>query len=1035
MRLGGRWFECPGSHAGSIEKARMPQTPRNFGEYVLLGEMGRGASGVVYQAIQTRLNRPVALKVLRAGSADDEPSRQRFLREAEAAASLHHPHIVPVFEAGAVNGELFLSMKPFAGGSLAERLTERSYVPRKAAQLLTELACATHFAHTCGVLHRDIKPGNILLDEQGAAFLGDFGIAKMLEAAESATALTAVIGTPAYLAPEVAAEGARAATTASDIYSLGAVLYELLTGRPPHQGKDPLAVLQRVVTEDIVAPRKARRQQDTSHVLPTAAPTTIPEDLEVICLKCLERNPGRRYATAADLVEDLGRFLRGEPVKARPLSPLERAWRWCGQHPARAALLGVTVLGFIGGGCGVVWQWQQAERHAARVREAYLVQQRQAIEQHLERDDVSSGLSLLAVALQQDPADAAKVRRAMSVMATHTFPLPLVPPLRHAEPVRGAGFLPGDREVFAVSGTKVCFWNPGSGQPTRELVTDARLRTASPHPDGTTLLTVSDNGRVTLWSLTNWQSSFSTRLEEPLCAAGWGGLGQSVFLLGQSGQLRQYDRSGRAQAAATVWAGPWRAAAGQPGGELLAALAADGRIRFWSFREQKESGPAIALREVPQNLLFSPSGGLIMTLGRTRGSANFFDVRTRQRLNPQPLHDRHLEAAAFSPEGLRLVGVVDAVNAAVWELLPRRRGSEWLRHDKPIHSVAFSHDGRRVITGSEDGTAVIWSALAGEMQPIILPTAGLPAGLAFAGDGQSLNAAATDGRELRWGVGRSTWDGPAASVAPPASKPLPGKNPGQDTTPPWSDSPNGVWQVVTSANGEVRLSAKNGMNRGDRVLPLRGSVRRLAFNRSGSVLVVGRAAGGISFYDTETLLPAAEPIRAHPDLLDLAVSSDDRWIAASHADGAIRAWRCFEAPPAPASHSLIRLVAAVGGQDHRPDGTMRYVTPSELYQVCSELREHSGEGTEAEFIRWFLADRQQRPAAPGTSATAAENLDAAIRVGFTNFPVRMAALFPNHPAALRRAADFAARTRRLPGSELAWVRGIAGEPGRGLSAP
>jgi len=475
--------------------------------------------------------------------------------------------------------------------------------------------------------------------------------------------------------------------------------------------------------------------------------------------------------------------------------------------------------------------------------------------------------------------------------------------------------------------------------------------------------------------------------------------------------------------------------ASQPGGDLLAALENTGRLRFWSLLERRESGPAISLREPPEDLVFSPSGGLIMTLGKARGSAHVFDVKTRQRLNPQPLHDRHIEAAAFSPEGLRLVGVADAVKAAVWDLLPGRRSCEWLRHEKSILSVSFSRDGTRIITGSEDGTAVIWSALAGEMQPIILPTAGVLTRPVFAGDGQSLDALAADGRQFHWKVGESTWDGPAALPVPPPPKPLPAKNPDKEATPSRSVSLNGVWSAIAGTNGEVRLWARDGTAQGDRVLPLRGSVRRLAFNQNGSVLVVGRAAGGISFYRTETLLPAAEPLRAHPDLLDLVVSPDDRWIAASHADGAIRVWRWFEPSNIPASHALVRLVTAVGGQDHRPDGTMRYVTPAELYQVCSELRGHSGEGTESEFIRWFLADRQQRPAAPGISVTVGENLDAVVRLGFTNFPGRMASSLPNRPAVLGRAADSATRSRRLPESEIAWLRKLAGESGRRVSAP
>lgn len=1004
----------------------MPHTPRTFGDYVVLGEMGRGASGVVYQAVQTRLNRPVALKILRVGLSDDESARQRFMREAEAAASLHHPHIVPVFEAGAVNGELFLSMKSFVGGSLAERLAESGYEPREAAQVVLDLAAATQFAHARGVLHRDIKPGNVLLDEQGKAFLGDFGIAKVLAGSESGTAPAAVVGTPAYLAPEVITEGARAATVASDVYGLGAVLYEMLAGRPPYPGKDPLAILQRVLSEEILPPRETRRRHDGRPRRPVGE-APIPRDLEVICLKCLERSPGRRYASAMDLEDDLGRFLRGEPVRARPVPAPERVWRWCRRRPARAALLGLTALSLLAGGSALFWQWRQARWHEASMRVAYQAQQRQHIEQLLARDDIASGLSQLARALQEDPSDAGKRRRILSVLAAHTFPLPLAPPLRHGEPVRRAAFLPGDREVFTVSGAQVRFWEAASGRPTRVLATPARLRTAFADPGGGSLLTLAESGDVTVWSLEDLRARFSARLqgEEPLCAAAWHGTGGTLFLLGRSGQLRWFDGAGRELGGGGSWPGTWVAAASQPGGGLVAALEDSGRIRFWSVRDGRESGPPLVPRETASDLLFSPSGVWILTLGKTRGSANAFHVQTRRRLDPQPLHVRQTSVAAFSPEGLRLAGVVDEVQAAVWELLPRRRGTEWLRHEKRILSLAFSGDGSRLISGSEDGTAVLWSALAGEAQPFLLPAGGPPERLGFSPQGSRLEVITVDGRRWGWETGRATWD---TSASPPGTTPMPGLPTGAGGSDPTgatrSVSPDGAWQATASPEGEVRVLATGPPFSGERVLALRGSVRRLAFDSRGSMLLVGRASGGVGFYETTTLLPAAEPVRANPDLLDLAVAPGDGWLATSHEDGAVRAWRLWSPldSTAGASPALIRLAAAVGGQDHRPDGTLRHVTAAELHQVCDELRGIAGRGSESEFIRWFLADRQRRPAAPGAEATALENLEAALRAGFSNLPVRAASLLPRHPAVLRRAAAYAERGRRLPALEAAWLR-------------
>lgn len=435
-------------------ESRMPRTPGNFGDYVVLGEIGRGASGVVYQAVQTRLNRPVALKILRAGLAHDEHARHRFMREAEAAASLHHPRIVPVFEAGAVDGELFMSMKAFAGGSLAERLSERSYEPREAALLLVELARATQFAHARGVLHRDIKPGNVLLDEQGAPFLGDFGIAKMLESTEGATALTAIIGTPSYLPPEVAAEGAHAATIASDIYGLGAVLYEMLAGRPPYPGKEPLAILRRIGSEDVIPPRAARLLDEGQRRRPVSE-TPVPEDLEVVCLRCLERIPSRRYQTAQDLAEELERFLNGEPIQARPIGPAGRAWRWCRRNRTLAAA-GALILALVS---GFSWHNWRTIRELRRTAPAF-ASEAQSL---LDRGEPELALRSLRFARRLQPHNTEYLRSEGRLLQT------LMRPAEAREAFASAFRLaPGDPE--AIENLRLCeelmAYSPAARPPT-----------------------------------------------------------------------------------------------------------------------------------------------------------------------------------------------------------------------------------------------------------------------------------------------------------------------------------------------------------------------------------------------------------------------------------------------------------------------------------------------------------------------------------------------------------------------------------------
>src|SRR4051794_16862585 len=298
--------------AGAAEAA--PDVIRYFGDYEVHAELGRGGMGVVYRARQVSLNRPVALKLIRAGVLAGDDELRRFQNEAEAVALLDHPGIVPVYEVGEHEGQRYLSMKLVPGGNLAGRLAAYRDDPRTAAALLAEVAEAVHHAHVRGVLHRDLKPANILVDDSGRPHVTDFGLAKRVEADAELTDTGAILGTPAYMAPEQALGRRGSITTATDVHGLGAVLYSLLTGPAPFVGDSPVGTLTKVKEQPPEPPGKFNAR--------------VPRDLEVICLKCLGKTPGRRYGSAQALSEDLCRFLAGEPISARPLRALERLAIW-----------------------------------------------------------------------------------------------------------------------------------------------------------------------------------------------------------------------------------------------------------------------------------------------------------------------------------------------------------------------------------------------------------------------------------------------------------------------------------------------------------------------------------------------------------------------------------------------------------------------------------------------------------------------------------------------------------------------------------
>jgi predicted Ser/Thr protein kinase len=304
-----------------------------LGRYELLEELGRGGMGVVYKARDKVLGRLVALKTIRTGVRAGPDELHRFRREAQAVAQLHHPHIVPLYDFGEHNGELFFTMAYVAGGNLARHLDRYAADPRAAVTLVEKVARAVHAAHEKGIVHRDLKPGNVLLDERGEPLVGDFGLAKFVgaeaEDEDDPTCTGQMVGTPAYMAPEQAAGHGNRATAAADVWSLGVILYELLAGARPFPGQGKQAARAVLAADPPRAPLLRPRRDPA---------------LETIVLKCLRKEPGGRYASAGELAEDLARWLAGQPVRARPEPRLRRAWRAARRHPVLSAALLVAVL-------------------------------------------------------------------------------------------------------------------------------------------------------------------------------------------------------------------------------------------------------------------------------------------------------------------------------------------------------------------------------------------------------------------------------------------------------------------------------------------------------------------------------------------------------------------------------------------------------------------------------------------------------------------------------------------------------------------
>jgi serine/threonine protein kinase len=364
--------QSPGSEAQSQDPGQKPgdRDPwsvvrgQRFGGYLLLERIGEGGMGVVYKARQLKLDRLVAVKLLPFGQFSRAEVVERFRAEASAAASLQHPNIVAIHEVGEHEGQHYFSMDLIKGQTLTELVRDQPLPAKRAATYVKTIAEAVNYAHQHGILHRDLKPSNVLIDVNDQPRITDFGLAKRLTGksgirigqsgsdpkSEIELTLTGqVLGSPNFMSPEQAA-GAQAIGPATDIYSLGALLYHLLTRQPPFQAETLTTLLKQVLETELVPPRLLN--------------PSIPRDLEIIALKCLEKEPPRRYPTAQELADELGRFLEDKPIQARPVSPAGKVWKWCRRRPALAAMAAALMLTAALGLAGVLWQWQQARQNA-----------------------------------------------------------------------------------------------------------------------------------------------------------------------------------------------------------------------------------------------------------------------------------------------------------------------------------------------------------------------------------------------------------------------------------------------------------------------------------------------------------------------------------------------------------------------------------------------------------------------------------------------------------------------------------------------
>lgn len=656
-----------------------------IGDYDLIEEIARGGMGVVFRARQRSLGRQVAVKLLLGGGFAGENARSRFRAEAAAAARLQHPRIVAIHDIGEHDGQLYFSMDLVDGGTLADKVRNGPLAAREVARLGIHITEAVAHAHREGVLHRDLKPSNVLLDREGEPRVTDFGLAKHVESTVTLTDTGDVLGSPAYAAPEQVRGETRSVGFASDVYSMGALLYHLMTGRPPFQGDSVEAVLRQVTDAEPVPPRRLN--------------PSMPVDLETVCLKCLEKDPGRRYPTMAEVGAELGRVLAGRPVEARPVGWVGRTIRWARRHPAVAVLVGalaVSLVGLVVGGAVATLRIYRAEQQAmVNLRESLLVQAR-ALRLAGGPGQQTASLGAVEQALRLGLEGQVRERAAAEVVAAlgqTDFHFSGMESVSVTGPARIRPVGQGQRWRLLEEEGRIRDVTPEGGQElgTWRIDLPGSLRLGIGSPDGQRQVLVGERGLAVL-NLVEGQEARVLWEQSPLPAA---------HTLSPDGRWLVTADGASDLTWLNLETGAAERTDGGPGGWRFLAFSPDGR---------QLAASRLGTNEVT---VFNVDGRRI-------------DIRLAQ---PGPVF-----LLAWAPDSQRFVGATQDGRMFYQDVPGRNRILSFTFSPALPMAMALDPSGRKVATAWDDRTVRVWDLMGGRM---LVSGPGDAAELAYATDAES----------------------------------------------------------------------------------------------------------------------------------------------------------------------------------------------------------------------------------------------------------------------------------------------------------